>query len=207
MIDIYRMNGEQARDMIEELARQVRWTRFELLARVRDWASSHTGRMKNKNVFQMTLDRLLQEVYAMDPDGHDINKLFFWLLENAPMRVKLVPRDDEPGCVTAYAESKILAVHDQSIGGSHWETPDDLDEAYACPTDHEDLVKELEAEGYILNTDEYGCYDPPEPEEPAVCPACGGPLEVLGMLGNRRHSRCRNCGIDTSKEMTDASQV
>jgi hypothetical protein len=36
-----------------------------------------------------------------------------------------------------------------------------------------------------------------------VCPMCNGPLELLGYLGNRRHSRCRNCGAITSREGVD----
>jgi tRNA(Ile2) C34 agmatinyltransferase TiaS len=35
-----------------------------------------------------------------------------------------------------------------------------------------------------------------------TCLACGGQLEALGALGNRRHYRCRNCGLDTSFETT-----
>lgn len=34
------------------------------------------------------------------------------------------------------------------------------------------------------------------------CPLCGGPVESLGMLGNRQHGRCRNCGIDQSHRCT-----
>lgn len=39
--------------------------------------------------------------------------------------------------------------------------------------------------------------DPPE-EDPR-CSSCGGPLLELGRLGNLTHSRCRNCGADSSK--------
>lgn len=37
------------------------------------------------------------------------------------------------------------------------------------------------------------------------CPTRGGPGMFLGDLGNRRHYRCRNCGIDFSKEDKTAS--
>lgn len=39
-------------------------------------------------------------------------------------------------------------------------------------------------------------------EDLTDCLACGGQLEPLGSLGNRRHYRCRNCGLDTSVETT-----
>jgi ssDNA-binding Zn-finger/Zn-ribbon topoisomerase 1 len=35
-------------------------------------------------------------------------------------------------------------------------------------------------------------------EEGAECPSCGGPLGILGSLGNRMHYQCRNCGMQTS---------
>jgi len=41
-----------------------------------------------------------------------------------------------------------------------------------------------------------------EPDEPgyAGCPACGGDGVLLGALGNRKHYRCRQCGMDFSQE-------
>lgn len=36
--------------------------------------------------------------------------------------------------------------------------------------------------------------------EKYTCRACSGPLMVLGMLGNRTHLRCRNCGAEQSWE-------
>jgi hypothetical protein len=30
------------------------------------------------------------------------------------------------------------------------------------------------------------------------CMVCGGPRYLLGSLGNRRHYRCRNCGMGSS---------
>lgn len=29
------------------------------------------------------------------------------------------------------------------------------------------------------------------------CPACGGPLVVLGQLGNTEHYRCQACGLES----------
>ena len=32
------------------------------------------------------------------------------------------------------------------------------------------------------------------------CDVCGGPRQFLGELGDLRHYRCRNCGLDSSEE-------
>ncbi len=32
-----------------------------------------------------------------------------------------------------------------------------------------------------------------------TCPICGGPNEILGMLGNVYHFRCRNCGAQSHR--------
>jgi len=34
----------------------------------------------------------------------------------------------------------------------------------------------------------------------ATCPVCRGPGVLLGALGTRIHHRCRNCGIDFSRD-------
>ncbi len=40
--------------------------------------------------------------------------------------------------------------------------------------------------------------------QPHYCPACDSPHAVLlGVLGNRCHLRCRNCGIDHSHPVED----
>lgn len=31
------------------------------------------------------------------------------------------------------------------------------------------------------------------------CPACGGMLELLGILSDLAHLRCRHCGMDSSQ--------
>ena len=33
------------------------------------------------------------------------------------------------------------------------------------------------------------------------CVMCDGPLVPLGTLGRRQYSRCRNCGMDQSREV------
>jgi len=162
MIDMYSMKGEDAAKMIEQLREEVLWSKFELLRMVREWCESVTHRMKNKKVWNMPLKALLDELVSMDPDGHDIRKLFWHLVEKAPFRIRLDNLDDREGCVMVWADSKILAVHDQSIGGSMWEAPDDMDGAYAMPLDHPDLLAELKKEGYEINEDEYSQPDPAE---------------------------------------------
>ena len=36
------------------------------------------------------------------------------------------------------------------------------------------------------------------------CGTCGGQNEVMGQLGTREHSRCRNCGITSSRSTVEA---
>lgn len=35
-----------------------------------------------------------------------------------------------------------------------------------------------------------------------MCKLCGGPLEALGLLGRKFHLKCRNCGAQSSKDVT-----
>ncbi len=71
--------------------------------------------------------------------------------------VSLDNLDDREGAVMVTASGSGAgqwAKRMQSIGGSMWER-DGSDFAYAMPTDHPGLVAELEAEGYVLNLDDY----------------------------------------------------
>lgn len=162
MIDMYRMKGQEAIDMIEQLREEVHWTKFELLQMVREIVQPSVGRLPRKNprIFEMHLDDLLSDVSRVG-DGSYAREVFWKLVGEAPFRIKLDNLDDREGCVMIEAESKILAVHDQSIFGSNWEVPDDLDVAYAMPMDHPSLLEKLEKEGYEINDDEYS---PPDKE-------------------------------------------
>jgi hypothetical protein len=40
-----------------------------------------------------------------------------------------------------------------------------------------------------------------ERDSDPYCSLCGGELVILGLLGARQHSRCRDCGMDSSKEV------
>lgn len=35
------------------------------------------------------------------------------------------------------------------------------------------------------------------------CPVCGGPATPLGVLGNRAHFRCRDCGMTFNVEVDE----
>lgn len=75
----------------------------------------------------------------------------------ADYTVSLDNLDDREGCVMVTASGHgagAWAKRQQSIGGSSWER-DGSDFAYAMPCDHAGLVAELEAEGYVLNLDDY----------------------------------------------------
>jgi hypothetical protein len=43
-------------------------------------------------------------------------------------------------------------------------------------------------------------FDQDEVMCPLPCAACGGMLVYMGNLGDRLHYRCRNCGLDQSRE-------
>jgi hypothetical protein len=41
------------------------------------------------------------------------------------------------------------------------------------------------------------------------CDLCGGPLGIMGILGNTEHLQCRNCGMEFSRPVnpeTDSSE-
>jgi hypothetical protein len=162
MIDIYRMTPEQTVEMIEQLRLEVRWSKFDLLKKIREYVNGY---------WNAELDAALADLVKHP----GILKEIWWdLVKNAPFRIKLDNLDDREGCVMIEAESKILAIHDQSISGSRWEAPDDLDIAYAMPMDHPGLLEELKKEGYEINDDEYS---PPDRECPhgneiGSCSAC-----------------------------------
>jgi len=158
MTNIYRMRGEEATNMIEQLRVEVCWPKFELLQMVREIVQPSVGRLPRKNpkIFEMHLADLLSDVSRVG-DGTYAREVFWKLVEKAPFRIKLDNLDDREGCVMVDAESKILAVHDQSIAGAHWEAPDDMDGAYAMPGDRPGLLEELRKEGYEIDDSEYWC--------------------------------------------------
>ena len=80
--------------------------------------------------------------------------------EHRPIRITLDNLDDRDGCVLITTPDKAAAVFDQSIAGAQWEAPEDMDIAYAMPSDSPTLLAELEAEGYIIA--DYTGYTPPE---------------------------------------------
>ena len=71
------------------------------------------------------------------------------------MKIKLDNLDDREGAVMITCGDQEAAKLDQSIAGAMWEAPGDMDIAYAMPTDHAELVAELEEQGYELDLDEY----------------------------------------------------
>lgn len=121
---------------IEQLRREVHWSKADLQAKITDWAGQD-------NVDLKSLSREL------------LKELFQYLITVAPFVIYLDNLEDRDGCVMIECESQVLAKHDQSIAGSNWEFPRDLDIAYASPIDHPRLVEQLRSEGYIVNTDDY----------------------------------------------------
>lgn len=39
------------------------------------------------------------------------------------------------------------------------------------------------------------------------CEICGGPVGLLGILGNRLHQCCRDCGAHSSRIVTDEDRA
>jgi hypothetical protein len=143
MIDIYRMTPEQTVEMIEQLRLEVRWSKFELLKKIREYVNGY---------WNAKLDAALADLVKHPGILKDI----WWdLVNNAPFKIKLDNLNDREGCVMVWADSKILAIHDQTISGCRWEAPDDMDGAYAMPMDHPGLLEELKKEGYDIDDSEY----------------------------------------------------
>jgi len=170
MIDIYRMTPEQTVKMIEQLRVEVRWSKFDLLKKIREYVNGY---------WNAKLEAALADLVK---HPGILEEVWWELVKNAPFRIKLDNLDDREGCVMVEAESKILAVHDQSIAGSKWEAPDDMDIAYAMPMDHPGLLEELKKENYDIDDSEY-CPPDPLPNvsmgcsvEKPTCGICGAPF-------------------------------
>lgn len=71
------------------------------------------------------------------------------------MKIKLDNLDGEDGMVTITCDDRQAAIDDQSIEGSLWEAPSDMNVAYAVVCDRPSLTADLEKEGYELDVDEY----------------------------------------------------
>lgn len=39
-----------------------------------------------------------------------------------------------------------------------------------------------------------------------ICSVCSGHLKPLGRLGNRRHYRCSDCGMESSVEIKESEE-
>ncbi len=71
------------------------------------------------------------------------------------MKITLDNMDKDDGSVTVYCDDQEAALHDQTIEGSRWEAPGDMNVAYACIMDRIDLLEVLKAEGYEVDDSEY----------------------------------------------------
>lgn len=86
----------------------------------------------------------------------DRHERYFWPMdsEHGP-EIQLSQSDDDDGTVTVYCDDPCAAEHDQSIEGSSWEAPRDMDIAYATISDRIGLVVDLESQGYRVDASEY----------------------------------------------------
>lgn len=136
-------------EKIKKLRHEVYWTNRHMLSLIFEWileqeTEDRTGvlRLLLENTEHLSADEILQ-----------------FLITKANFYIKLDNTIDRGGCVLVEASSRILAEHDQTIAGSRWEFPRDMDIAYAMPGDHPGLLEELTKEGYIIDDSEYS---PPE---------------------------------------------
>lgn len=80
-------------------------------------------------------------------------------LTEEPLKIKLSTNDDDNGSVLVICDDKEAAKDDQSIDGSSWECPSDMDEAYTVLQDRQTLLADLEKEGYDVDSSEYSAPD------------------------------------------------
>lgn len=78
------------------------------------------------------------------------------------MHITLSQSDSDDGYVTVYCDDKKACRDDQSIEGSNWETPRDMDGGYAIIQDRPSLVADLTRKGYDVDDSEYS---PPNKED------------------------------------------
>lgn len=79
--------------------------------------------------------------------------------------IKLDNMDRDDGSVLVTCEDSSVKEEHQSIAGSSWEAPSDMNGAYAVITDEPGLVAKLEKEGYNVDSSEYCEPDWPEMKE------------------------------------------
>jgi hypothetical protein len=72
------------------------------------------------------------------------------------MKIKLDNCDDTDDMVTVWTDDKQAAIDDQSIEGSRWEAPSDMEGAYAIIQNREGLADDLRKEGYEVDDSEWG---------------------------------------------------
>ena len=70
------------------------------------------------------------------------------------IKISLDNLNAEDDQVMVYCQDQEAAKQDQSIHGSRWECPGDMQVAYASICQEKDLVKKLEA-GYEVDADQY----------------------------------------------------
>ena len=71
------------------------------------------------------------------------------------MKIKLDNLDHTDGMVTVYCADRQAALDDQTIEGSLWEAPSDLNVAYAIITDRPGLITVLRSDGYEVDICDY----------------------------------------------------
>jgi len=116
---------------------------------VREWLEEHGSHQARRSLED-------PENYGMDPaDVEKALRALGLFRADEKFAIRLVPTDDDPFMVTVYTSDRQAALEDQSIEGSMWEAPFDLDEAYAIISNTKDLPTRLRREGYIVDDSEW----------------------------------------------------
>lgn len=152
-------------EKILKLRKEVNWNGKDLIRLISEWVMGTED--VDQQYFAEGMLGIAEEMELND-------ELLQFLISKADFHIKLDNLDDRDGCVMIEARSQVLAEHDQTIAGSKWECPGDMDIAYAMPGDHPGLLEELEKENYIIDDSEY---IPPDPQCPhgnkiGSCTAC-----------------------------------
>jgi hypothetical protein len=124
-----------------------------------------------------------------------------WPDHNGKPEITISISDDDDGMVTLYCSDREAARDAQSVLGSRWEAPRDMDAAYACVTAMFDLVPQLEADGYDVDASEWS---PPDAQDfafwSAKCERENGasPEQLRQILG-----WTEKCDLDECRRVQD----
>lgn len=127
-------------DWVDRVYEWLREEAPDVLSRVEEDPENHS-------FDEAVIAQALAELNLLDREEAATRELY-------GLRVRLEPSEDDDA-VLVFAEDREAAIEDQSVMGSNWEAPGDMDEAYAIISNQDDLPGALRAEGYIVDDSEW----------------------------------------------------